>query len=73
MEGRHFAAGPWFTVKQIDSEWQELDTIWLSDGGSEQVRARVEIKLGLADSSRPDALLGARSVLTPATAGERQE
>jgi len=49
VEGRHFAAGPWFTVQKTNSDWQLLDTVWLSDGGDEQVRARVEIKLALED------------------------
>lgn len=48
MEGRHFVAGTWFTVQKSGSDWQQLsDTVWLSDGGSEQTRARVEIKLKL--------------------------
>lgn len=48
MEGRHFVAGPWFAVQKSGSDWQELsNTVWLSDGGSEQTRASVQIKLKL--------------------------
>lgn len=47
MEGRHFVAGPWFTVQKSGSGWQTLETLWLSTGGGEQSLARVEIKLEL--------------------------
>lgn len=46
MEGQHFAAGPWFTVQEAGSDWQQLDTAWLSDGVS-QTHVSVQIKLSL--------------------------
>jgi hypothetical protein len=48
VEGQHFAAGPWFTVQENGSDWQPLDTAWLSDG-AHQTRVTVEIKLALED------------------------
>ena len=37
-------AGPWFTVKRSDYNWQLLDTIWISNGG-ENAKARVELRV----------------------------
>jgi len=29
----HFAAGPWFTVRdETSDDWEELGRVWLSDG-----------------------------------------
>ena len=28
----HFAAGPWFEVREATEDWQELGRVWLSDG-----------------------------------------
>ena len=40
-------AGPWFTVRESGSEWQELGRVWLSDGAHDggaslQYRVRLE-------------------------------
>jgi hypothetical protein len=48
VEGRHFVAGPWFTVQESGRDWQELDRIWLSNG-TEHTRVRVELKMRLED------------------------
>ena len=50
MEGQHFAAGPWFTVQQTGSDWETIDTVWLSDG-AEQTRVQVQIRMRLAQPS----------------------
>jgi hypothetical protein len=50
VEGRHTVAGPWFTVQESGSDWQHLETIWLSDGAQEQTPVRVEIKLRLEEA-----------------------
>jgi hypothetical protein len=49
VEGRHFVAGPWFTVQETGADWETLETFWLSDGGNEQTRVRVDIKLRLEE------------------------
>ena len=48
MEGRHFVAGPWFSVQKSGADWKRLDTVWLSNG-LEQERVHVEIKVRLED------------------------
>jgi hypothetical protein len=40
------AAGPWFTVRHQDDDWQPLGQIWLSDGrtdGPAVVEARIRL------------------------------
>ncbi|MCH8253151.1 MAG: hypothetical protein IID36_11925 [Planctomycetes bacterium] len=48
MEAPHFAAGPWFTVIRSGDDWQTLDTIWLSDGRTNE-KAEVQIRLELGE------------------------
>lgn len=55
MEGRHFAAGPWFTVEKSGNDWKRLDTVWLSDGKTQR-RVHVEIKLKLENDDDEAAL-----------------
>jgi len=38
--------GPWFTVQESSSDWEQIDTLWISNG-EEHVRARVEIRVQL--------------------------
>jgi len=36
MEGVHFAAGPWFTVRETpQNDWQPLGHVWWSDAASD--------------------------------------
>ncbi len=44
-------AGPWFTVVESGNEWQELDSIWISNG-SDHERVRVEIQVRLEEARR---------------------
>jgi len=46
VEGRHFGAGPWFTVTESGEDWRTIDQIMLSNGDS-QTSVRVEIKMSL--------------------------
>ena len=39
-------AGPWFTVVKSGDDWQQLDTIWISDGKND-CRGRIEVRLEL--------------------------
>ena len=48
MEGVHFVAGPWFTVRESGDDWHTLDTIWISNGKTDD-RARVELRLELEE------------------------
>jgi hypothetical protein len=41
-------AGPWFAVHESGGDWQQLDSLWVSDGG-QAVKGRIEIKLKLAE------------------------
>ena len=43
-------AGPWFTVRESGDDWQTLDTIWISNGNTND-RARVEIRLELEEAA----------------------
>jgi hypothetical protein len=38
--------GPWFTVQESSSNWQVLDSLWLSNGQVD-VKARVEVRVSL--------------------------
>lgn len=42
-------AGPWFTVRKTGGDWHTLDTIWISNGSTND-RARVEIRLELEET-----------------------
>lgn len=48
MEGRHFGAGPWFTVQNSNEGWEQVDSITLTNAVRLD-RARVEVKLALED------------------------
>ena len=55
------AAGPWFTVRHQDDDWQPLGQIWLSDGVTDGP-AVVEARIRLArDRQSPDAPLPSSS------------
>ena len=54
MEARHFVAGPWFTVQPTGTDWHRVDSIWWSDGDSEQVRVHVEMYLQLEEIDDED-------------------
>lgn len=47
MEGVHFVAGPWFTVRKHLSGFQKLGDVWLSDGKKDQ-RGHIELKVAFA-------------------------
>ena len=53
MEGRHFAAGPWFAVLEAGADWTTLDTIRISNG-TQSSMARVEIRVDWEDVSDED-------------------
>jgi len=44
MEGAHFAAGPWFTVRSVNDDWKELSKLWISNGDTD-FRGRIEVRL----------------------------
>ena len=50
MEGRHFAAGPWFAVLEAGAPWHVRDTIWISNGPT-NTTTRVEIRVDWEASS----------------------
>ncbi len=37
-------AGPWFAVIEDDSDWHQLDTIWISNGEND-CRGRIEVRI----------------------------
>lgn len=39
-------AGPWFTVHESGSDWQELGTVWISNG-TRDCQGVIEIKVQL--------------------------
>ena len=41
-------AGPWFTVLKSGSDWQQLESIWISNG-SDHEKVTVEIRVQLED------------------------
>jgi hypothetical protein len=50
------AAGPWFTVRHQDDDWQPLGQIWLSDGvsdGPAVVEARIRLARNRQSPSPP--------------------
>lgn len=49
MEGRHFGAGPWFTVAKSGEDWRVIDQIMVSDG-DHQSSVTVEIKMSLENA-----------------------
>ena len=46
MEGRHFAAGPWFAVQQ-ENDWGKIGTLFISNG-KHSMPGKVEIQMALA-------------------------
>jgi len=46
MEGRNFAAGPWFTVTDTATDWLDFGTVWVSDGHID-APATLQLKLAL--------------------------
>lgn len=42
-------AGPWFTVVKRDADWQEMGTLWVSDGNRDGP-GHIEIKLQLVEN-----------------------
>lgn len=42
-------AGPWFTVVKRDADWQEMGTLWVSDGNQDGP-GQIEIKLQLVEN-----------------------
>ena len=49
MEGTHFVAGPWFTVRKSGERWSSLGGVWISDGEKE-CQGTVEIQVSLQGS-----------------------
>jgi len=49
------AAGPWFTVRHSDDDWELLDTIWMSNK-TKHNKARFEIKTRLLSAEEIDNL-----------------
>ncbi len=37
-------AGPWFAVRESASDWQALGTVWISDGGTLDGAATLELR-----------------------------
>ena len=50
MEGTHFAAGPWFTVQESGSGWNQLGTIELGDGATTEI-VNVEFRVDFEKDS----------------------
>jgi hypothetical protein len=46
--GDHLVAGPWFTVQESGTYWEDFDVIWISNG-EDHDRVRVEMRVGLAE------------------------
>jgi len=46
-------AGPWFTVLQSGNDWQQLESIWISNG-RDQEKVTVEIRVQLEDARDDD-------------------
>jgi hypothetical protein len=44
----HFVAGPWFTVQKSGSDWQLMETIWISNAGK-TAKARAELRVELEE------------------------
>jgi hypothetical protein len=42
-------AGPWFTVVKRDADWQQMGTLWVSDGNQDGP-GQIEIKLQLVEN-----------------------
>ena len=47
-------AGPWFTVRQSGSDWEDFGQVWLSDGGNEDGVAMLQLKLTLQAARAPE-------------------
>ena len=45
-------AGPWFTVQEDKSKWQKLETIWISNGKTNEL-ADVELRTAFAPVPTP--------------------
>jgi len=58
MEGRHMAAGPWFTVNDSTTGWTDFGQVWLSDGASDEA-ATLQIKLTLEPHTMAEVALNA--------------
>lgn len=54
-------AGPWFTVQESGSDWQELGRVWISDG-QQDCMGRIEIRLELEEI--PDVLTASKQPKT---------
>jgi hypothetical protein len=50
----HFVAGPWFTVQNVEDQWQELSHIWISNGQNDW-EGKVEIKVSFVRPDEADA------------------
>ncbi len=37
-------AGPWFAVRETDSDWEPFGQVWLSDGGGSDRPATLEMR-----------------------------
>ena len=50
-------AGPWFTVIESGDDWNEMETIWISNGRDhERVRVELQVRLEEArDDGQEDA------------------
>ena len=46
------AAGPWFTVQESGGDWNELSSIWISNG-QEDCKGRIEVRVRLVGSDGP--------------------
>ena len=55
-------AGPWFMVEKSGNDWHRLDTIWISNGRSNDT-AHVEIRVELEEAKH--GLPEVRTISTP--------
>jgi hypothetical protein len=49
-------AGPWFTVVENGSGFTDFGQVWLSDGGTEDGVATLQLSLRLIDPENSDAM-----------------
>jgi hypothetical protein len=65
VEGVHFVAGPWFTVRENGADFQPLGEVWMSNGSKDEV-GRVEYKVRLGPPTEaPEHLEGPDDLVAP--------
>lgn len=66
------AAGPWFTVQESGGDWNELSSIWISNG-QEDGKGRIEVRVRLVgpDGSAESGRHNKGELVTQVPAGRR--